>query len=369
MPRQYGQVLDIQDYNPYVFQGTTIAPKLGDVNLLAQSIKDREQRQAAAIAQKATLNKEQGEIRKQFYNNPEMQGWLDEKFNQMNAEVDGLLQAGEFGEAMRRSVTLGAEFAQDRERYQREAATTEYKEKLKEVDDLVKSKRISEDTRQWWLKNNQFKYENIYDKDGNLVGGTSYSDMEVPVDDIDISDFTFKAFKLVTENRPYSAGSSNYRVTNQDGTGFQNTRQYISKKEILENLDEILNLTPAARQAVWQRYQVELEKYKELEEQYKANPQNVDLATRYMAQKKILGKGQGVANFEDYIANTIGTNAVANNLAYDYKTEAYDYQQTKKGSGYGDEEDDINSNGNQQSPQTSGADKRVKTGRTSVNKS
>lgn len=158
MPRQYGQVLDIQDYNPYIFEGTTIAPKLGDVNLLAQSIRDREQRQLNATQQQRELNNNLGEARKQLHNDEETKAWFDTKQKEIMDTINSEIAIGNYGNAMNMAIQKAGELANDDELQQRIKSNQDFTEYMDFLDAEQKRGSLSKIDYDYLLKVNKYSF-------------------------------------------------------------------------------------------------------------------------------------------------------------------------------------------------------------------
>ena len=159
MPRQYGQVLDIQDYNPYVFQGTTITPKLGDVSFLAQSIKDREQRQLNATQQQRELNNALGEARKQLHNDDETKAWFNAKQQEIMDTINSEITVGNYGNAMNLAIQKAGELANDDELQQRIKSNKDYTDYVDFLDEEQRKGNLNDLDYQYLKAANAYSFE------------------------------------------------------------------------------------------------------------------------------------------------------------------------------------------------------------------
>lgn len=159
MPRQYGQVLDIQDYNPYVFQGTTITPKLGDVSFLAQSIKDREQRQLNATQQQRELNNALGEARKQLHNDEETKAWFNAKQQEIMDTINSEITVGNYGNAMNLAIQKAGELANDDELQQRIKSNKDYTGYIDFLDEEQRKGNLNDLDYQYLKAANAYSFE------------------------------------------------------------------------------------------------------------------------------------------------------------------------------------------------------------------
>lgn len=159
MPRQYGNVLDIQDYNPFVFEGTTIAPKLGDVSFLAQSIKDREQRQLNATQQQRELNNALGEARKQLHNDEETKAWFDAKQQEIMDTINSEITVGNYGNAMNLAIQKAGELANDDELQQRIKSNKDYTNYVDFLDEEQRKGNLNDLDYQYLKAANAYSFD------------------------------------------------------------------------------------------------------------------------------------------------------------------------------------------------------------------
>ena len=321
--------LSTAGFSPVVFSPIEFKPVEANYGTLERSLARQEARQREAIEKKSAVDVALGQIETQLHNDPETQAWWDTYKSNIQNKINQAVQAGDYSSAIIIATNLAGQVSSDTEVLGRVRANKEYQERVDETHKRRLAGQISSDTERWWLANNQFKYEDIIDKStGNVIGGTSYIDLGTPVADINIADFTKKAFDLVSPRQ------TDIQVTNNDGTSTHDKRIWVTRQSIIDNLDDILNMTPGARSAMFQRYQVEKYIYDELLKDPDANE------TRLNQQRQLLKKNGSDVTFEEFCVRMIEQSAISQNLAYDYRSNVTDNYLGKGrgiGSGTGNE--------------------------------
>lgn len=329
MPRHYNRynqhrmTLNTAGFEPVVFNPIEFKPVEADYNILERSFAKQEARQKEAAEKATAVDVALAKIEADLHNDPNTQAWWNDYKTDIKNQIDAAADVGDYAGALNTATRLAGKVSSDSAVLGRVRANQEYQAKVDETHKRMVAGQISPDTERWWLANNTFDYKDNFDENGNVIGGTSYSELDVPVQDIDISDLTQKAFKLITPNQ------TNNQITNANGTGSHYTRQWVTRKQIVDNLNDILDMTPGARESLYQRFQVEQHKYKELLEDENADP------TRTVQQRNLLQKNGSTVDFNEFCVRMIEKSAISQNLAYDISTSAIDNQLTQKGNGNG----------------------------------
>lgn len=291
-------------FSPTVVTPLEFQPVEANIGILADSLAKQEARQREAMEQQTAIDATLAKIEASLHNDPATQAWFNNYKNDIKQQINNYSQVGDYAGAINSAIRLAGKVADDSAVIGRLRANEEYQQKVDEVHKRAIAKDISRDTERWWLANNQYDYKDTYDANGNVIGGTSYSTLDVPVHDINIDDFTKKAFDLITPHQ------TNVWTVDSDGTGHHETSQWVSRQQIIDNLNEILDMTPDARAAMYQRYQVELNNYNELLNDANSDP------IRVKQQRNLLQKNGSDVSFEDFCVRMIEQSAISQNLAY-----------------------------------------------------
>lgn len=337
MPRinQNRMSLNTVGFQPTVFNALEYKPEVVDYGILERSFARQEARQAAAAEKSSAVDVALGKIETELHNDPETQEWFNNYKNNIRQQIANATEVGDYAEAVNVATRLAGQVSSDSAILGRVKANQEYQTRVDETHKRAVAGKISADTERWWLANNQFRYEDVTDDNGNIIGGTSYSTLQTPVDDINIAEFTQQAFKMITPR------VTDTKTTNAYGTGSGYQRQWVTRKQIVDNLNNILDETPGARTAMNQRYQVEQYNYKQL----LANP-NADPATIDKQRKKMEKNGSPVT-FEEFCVRSIEDSAISQNLAYDHRATITDNKPAAKGTGNDNTNSDPDSDPNE----------------------
>ena len=330
MPRinQNRMSLNTVGFTPTVFNPLDYKPETVDYGILERSFARQEARQVAAAEKASEVDKALGKIEINLHNDPETQEWFNNYKNNIRQQITNATEVGDYAEAINVATRLADQVSSDSAIVGRVKANQEYQTRVDETHKRAVAGKISADTERWWLANNQFKYEDVTDDNGNIIGGTSYSTLETPVDDINIAELTQKAFKMITPK------VTDTKTTNSNGTGSGYQRQWVTRKQIVDNLNNILDETPGARTAMNQRYKVEQYNYQQLLADPNADPATVE------KQRNKMEKNGSPITFEEFCVRSIEESAISQNLAYDHRASIIDKQPTTKGNSKGTADDD-----------------------------
>lgn len=320
--------LNTVGFQPAVFNPMEYKPIEQDFSILERAMAKQEARQTNAIEKESAVDVALGKIEAELHNDPETQNWFNNYKDNIRQQIANATDAGDYSGAINIATRLAGQVSSDSAILGRVKANQEYQTRVDETHKRAVAGKISADTERWWLANNQFKYEDVTDNNGNIIGGTSYSTLQTPVDDINIAEFTQQAFKMITPR------VTDTKTTNADGTGSGYQRQWVTRQQIIDNLNNILDETPGARTAMNQRYQVEKYNYQQLLADPNADPATVD------KQRKKMEKNGSPVTFEEFCVRSIEESAISQNLAYDHRATVTDNQPTVKGNSKGTADDD-----------------------------
>lgn len=309
-------------------------PQTADMSLLANSLAQREARMEKASAQEAAFNETATKL--ETLVNPNEKQWVYDYLDRQSKDFKNAIDAGDYGAAIRRATVAGSELLKNPEAVGRIRAQEQFKKEQDRQQARVTSGDIKQSTYEWWLKNNPYKYQDIKDSNGNIIGGTEYISETTPVKDIDFAAQAVAAFKLLT---PYKHSSttgfdnsgSSYNDTENTNWGRSqrdvSSNERITKDQILANMDELIKSNPDGYRAVEQAYDVaryDLEKtQKEYDEAYALDPDSD--ATKIAKQKlderkKLMYNNNALIDYKEYYARMVTNEAYAKGLAYDWQT-------------------------------------------------
>lgn len=267
------EILPTGSFAPATFQGNTFTPQQADMSLLARSLDKIEQREIATSQQRGAIAKALAEL---DLNVAEDQ-WRTNYANNIQDQISGLIQFGDYSGALNRAAVLAGNMYTDPGLRGRLRAQQDYK---KFVDDTQKRTDIDQRTKNWALATNPYSYQDITDDKGNVVGGTEWQPSNRPVGQIDLSKLGSLALSWVKPNK--SSGTSAMFV---DGDGnftkdiskavdvaytTNSGVEYLGKDKLREAINAAIDMTPGGRAAIEQDYKVAEWEYNNLNAEQKA---------------------------------------------------------------------------------------------------
>lgn len=336
--------LNTVGYTPAVFNAIEYQPLVQDYSGLERSFARNEERRKNLKEQESAIDVALGKIESQLYNNTEMQTWFSDYKNKIKEDIKAAAEIGDYAGALNTAIRTAGNIMQDSQLINRMKASAEFQDKINEVHKMRLDGQISKDTEDWWLENNQFKYEDTKDTEGNIVDHTTYYTLATPVPDINIPKLTKTAFDLIT------ARQTDTKTINADGTGTAKNEKWVTKKQIEDNLTQILDEVPGAKDGMLQEYNKTIYKYEKLKEALHnaKSEQEKSLIQEQMKNLHITNQGS-VMRFESFCLDRITRNAIAQNLAYRYESEIIDNKPKTTEGNDGDGGDD-NSGGDNLTP-------------------
>lgn len=309
-------------------------PQTADVSLLANSLAQREARMEKASAQEAAFNETASKL--ETLVNPNEKQWVYNYLNKQSEGFKNALDAGDYGAAVRQATIAGSNLLKNPEAMGRIQAQEQFKKEQDRQQARVTSGDIKQSTYEWWLNNNPYKYEDVKDTNGNIIGGTQYISETVPVKDIDFAAQAYAAFKLIN---PYK----NTKITGFDNAGqdyndtentswsrsskTSNSRERITKEQILAVMDQLVKSNPDGYRAVEQAFNVaqyDLQKLQDkYEKAYDLDPNSDDvknLKEQLDERKQLMFNNGSPISYKEYYARMVTNELYAQNLAYDWKT-------------------------------------------------
>jgi hypothetical protein len=123
-------------------------------------------------------------------------------------------------------------------------ANEKYEASVKTAEQMRDNQLISPEKLAWWKHKNPYQYEDTYDENGNIIGGT-VTEYNTPHKDVNWTDVVKKAADLTQPIQRSTTRGHEGGTTNADGTGTRkgydktNTTTIRSTEAILETLKEM----------------------------------------------------------------------------------------------------------------------------------
>ena len=314
------------------FTPIVYTPQTEDLSLLQRSLAQLEARQTSAAEQQAKFNETAAKL--QALVNPEEKQWVYDYINKQSAGFKNSIESGDYGAALRQATVAGHNLLSTPEAMGRIKAQEEYQQEIKTQQARRDRKEISQNTYDWWITNNPYKYEDTYDNNGNIIGGSSFVAENRPVADINWAAQAQAAFNMITPykntntNRPSSLGD----VTNIESSalyGYSRQKEKISKQDILDNIETLLSSTRDGYRQAEQAYDVAIFEIGKMDKQYKKliakNPDSNEakvLKQKLEVREKLMYKNGSPIDYKEYYARMITNNLYADKLAYDWHNDA-----------------------------------------------
>lgn len=324
------------NFTPIVY-----TPQTEDLSLLQRSLAQLEARQTSAAEQQAKFNETAAKL--QTLVNPEEKQWVYDYINKQSAGFKNSIESGDYGAALRQATNAGSNLLSTPEAIGRIKAQEQYQQEVKTQQARRDKGEISQNTYDWWLSNNPYKYEDTYDSEGNVIGGTAYVASSLPVADINWAAQAQIAFKMITPYKKTTGGTSSVTsdkpgdkvgdniVSSEYGysasSGGTHTVEKVTKQQILDNIEDLLSSTPDGYRQAEQAFDVAtyetnkmVKQYEELIAKDPTSEQAKNLGQKLEARRKLMYKNGSPIDYKEYYARMVTDNAFAEGLAYDWRT-------------------------------------------------
>lgn len=316
-------------FNPTVFTPIQYEYKAADMNLLAQSLAQRETRMKEAAQGKSAVDKALGELELKL--NPAEAKWFEGYKQDIRNQIQSSIDSGDYGAAVRDATTLAGSVMQDPRILGRIRSQEAYDTELKTQQARRNSGEISQNTYDWWVANNKYSYTDNTDANGNYIEGSPWKAESTPVKDINWAEQAANAFKLITPKKNTSSKGGGSNITNADGTGkgskwsSSSGIEEITVEDILGNIEELLSATPDGYRQAEQDYNVKMFDYKRLEQQWKnavasGSPDADKLEAQLKKRKQLMYSNGAPIGYKEYYARMVINNHYADTLAYKWAT-------------------------------------------------
>lgn len=316
------------------FTPQVYTPQTPDMSLLANSLAQKEARMEKASAQEAAFNETATKL--ETLVNPNEKQWVYDYLNKQSEGFKNAMNAGDYGAAIRQATVAGSNLLKNPEAMGRIKAQEQFKKEQDRQQARVTSGDIKQSTYEWWLKNNNYKYEDIKDANGNIIGGTDYVSEDTPVKDIDFAAQAIAAFKLLTPYKRtkitgFDNGGSDYN--NSESTSWTESGKHskstekITKEQIFAVMDELVKSNPDGYRAVEQAFNVadyDLQKLREkYEKAYNLDANSADtknLKEQLEERERLMYNNGSPISYKEYYTRMVTNELYAKGLAYDWKT-------------------------------------------------
>ena len=312
-------------------------PVRSNLDALSQALNKIDERSDKAVQQKSAITNAIGQLKL----NAAEDKWKYDYAKRIEQKINDAAQYGDYSRALDVATELAGSATSSPEVIGRIRANEAYEKKKGEVESLANSGVISGITKERWLAQNKYTYEDIRDENGNIVGGTDWKAGWDPVKKVDMSRLVTLAGQLAAPVKRATSSSSQRSISDEQGIGNGGTstpeglrsvktgystssgssyqRETLTKEKIDEVYNQLFALDPDNMNALMQDYDDYEWKAKQLkaEADITTDPEKKNrLQSSYKAFFNETHDANGnPLKVKEYMLNKIGL--ITKNMAYD----------------------------------------------------
>ena len=331
-------------FAPATFQAGVFTPQKEDMSLLQRSLQTLDERKERTDQQRSAIMSAIGKLKL----NAAEDEWKYNYANRIGSQIYSAAQFGDYSTALETATRLAGEAITSPEVIGRVRANEQYEKEVQTQQARRDRGDISQATYKWWMKNNPYKYQDNYDDNGNIVGGSIYEPSFRPVNDINWASTAMAAFKLVTPYKssvsrdggsnvtnntsaPITRGKTTYKPGEAIGSTSHSSdsQEKVTKEQITARMEELLSSTSDGYKQAEQAYDVAVDEFKDLVEKYNTaiaeNPDSEEtkiLGQKIDARKQLMYRNGSKIDYKEYYARMITDSLFADGLAYDWRTSS-----------------------------------------------
>lgn len=190
-------------------------PVRANIEALSQALNKIDERSDKAIQQKSAITNAIGQLKL----NAAEDKWKYDYAKRIEQKINDAAQYGDYSRALDVATELAGSATSSPEVIGRIRANEAYEKKKGEVESLANSGVISGLTKERWLAQNKYAYEDIRDANGNIVGGTDWKAGWDPVKKVDMSRLVTLAGQLAAPVKRATSSTSQRSVSDEQGIG------------------------------------------------------------------------------------------------------------------------------------------------------
>ena len=190
-------------------------PVRSNLEALSQALNKIDERSDKAIQQKSAITNAIGQLKL----NAAEDKWKYDYAKRIEQKINDAAQYGDYSRALDVATELAGSATSSPEVIGRIRANENYEKKKGEVESLANSGVISGLTKERWLAQNKYAYEDIRDENGNIVGGTDWKAGWDPVKKVDMSRLVTLAGQLAAPVKRATSSTSQRSVSDEQGVG------------------------------------------------------------------------------------------------------------------------------------------------------
>ena len=312
-------------------------PVRSNLDALSQALNKIDERSDKAIQQKSAITNAIGQLKL----NAAEDKWKYDYAKRIEQKINDAAQYGDYSRALDVATELAGSATSSPEVMGRIRANEVYEKKKGEVESLANSGVISGLTKERWLAQNKYAYEDIRDENGNIVGGTDWKAGWDPVKKVDMSRLVTLAGQLAAPVKRATSSSSQRSVSDEQGIGNGGTstpeglrsvktgystssgssfqRETLTKEKIDEVYNQLFALDPDNMNALIQQFDDVQWKVNQLKEKLNASidpkeTKTIQNSINAFSDDIYDANGQPLT-VKEYMLSKIGI--ITKNMAYD----------------------------------------------------
>lgn len=312
-------------------------PVRSNLEALSQALNKIDERSDKAIQQKSAITNAIGQLKL----NAAEDKWKYDYAKRIEQKINDAAQYGDYSRALDVATELAGSATSSPEVIGRIRANEAYEKKKGEVESLANSGVISGLTKERWLAQNKYAYEDIRDENGNIVGGTDWKAGWDPVKKVDMSRLVTLAGQLAAPVKRATSSTSQRSVSDEQGIGNGGTstpeglrsvktgystssgssfqRETLTKEKIDEVYNQLFALDPDNMNALIQQFDDVQWKVNQLKEKLNASTDPKETKTIQNSidafSNDIYDDNGQSLTVKEYMLSKIGI--ITKNMAYD----------------------------------------------------
>lgn len=240
-----------------------------NLDAFAKSLDKIDERAKQALAQRTQIAVALGQLNL----NSSDEEFRANYIRDIQQQLDEAAIGGDYSQTLQQATLLAGKVASDPAiigRVKANAAYEEFKKNIQNRND------ITQDVKDYALAHNPYHYEDKYDEQGHLIGGSIWEPNKTPVSTVDLSNLMTKAKQWVAVHKGSGVSDikfvdANGNLTSDPGKNVyglaykkSGSWEYVSEKDLNDALKSAIDTTPGARASLQQDYEVALWKYNKM---------------------------------------------------------------------------------------------------------
>ena len=262
-----------------------------DLNVLAKTYNTLEQGHQQAIQTKSQIDAQLAQLDL----NEAEDAWRQEQLNKVRNALTENMQYGNAYSSLDDIVGTYGDITSSPEMIGRLRAQQDYKAYM---DNLDKRTDLSEDYKNYYRAINKYNYQDITDKNGNVIGGSKWAPIDKEVSEIPMNQILNQALQWAAKEQGGGSQTrwldANGKVTDDitksvTGEIYSHTKgdwQRLSKAKLAEAVKAVIENTPGAKASLEQDYKIAKWKY----DQNGSNPDITDKNGILLTPEQYLAK-------------------------------------------------------------------------------